>query len=279
MTWTLAPNIAQINQTVRGTSWMRDLGTIGDTSHQKGAGDHTPWSTHVGKYGYPTQGQVHAQDVGASDYMLDLIETFIRRSWRRGELSGLKYFNVLNRHWNIQSWTSWNQAQNGTIQPTYSSDHHLHLSMENGSIDGDILDRFIRWYNNGQQFEPAPTPQPEEEEDTMYRVEIKPGYPAENGNEFTATGKTTVVSVPEATQDRWVKVSFSCDWQPVYLRVAINVGSYWDVQTIDVTPEGNRIYQGIDLPVGANKVSIARLSNKGGVADTPLDMFVEFGKK
>ena len=40
---------------------------------------------------------------------------------RSGQLPQLKYFNILNRHWN------W---QNGFRTPTYSADHHLHLSYE-----------------------------------------------------------------------------------------------------------------------------------------------------
>lgn len=151
--WSLAPNVAQVNRAVRSASFLSDLGTIGDTSHQAGAGDHTPWSSHGGKFGYPTQGQVHAQDIGGSEYYLDLMETFIRRSWRRGELSGLKYVNVLNRHWNVQSWASWEKAKNGTLKSTYSGDHHVHLSFENGDVDGDLVDRFRRWLDAGQSFE------------------------------------------------------------------------------------------------------------------------------
>jgi len=150
--WSLAPNVAQVNRDVRGTSFLTDLGTIGDTSHQQGAGDHTPWSTHGGKFGYPTQGQVHAQDIGGSEYYLDLMETFIRRSWGRGELAGLKYVNVLNRHWNVQSWSSFERAKNGTLKSSYSTDHHVHLSFENGDVDGDLVKRFKRWLDDGQRF-------------------------------------------------------------------------------------------------------------------------------
>ena len=150
--WVLAPNVAQVNRDVRGTSFLTDLGTIGDTSHQQGAGDHTPWSSHVGKFGYPTQGEVHAQDIGGSEYYLDLLETFVRRSWRRGELGGLKYINVLNRHWNVQSWASFEKARAGTLKSTYSGDHHVHLSFENGGVDGDLVERFRAWLDAGQEF-------------------------------------------------------------------------------------------------------------------------------
>lgn len=150
--WVLAANVKQVNADVRSSGFLSDLGTIGDTSHQLGAGDHTPWSTHVGKFGYPDQGQVHAQDIGGSDFYLDLIETFIRRSWRRGELAGLKYFNALNRHWNVQSWGNWDRAVDGSLQSTYSTDHHVHLSFENGDVDGNLIERFQAWLNNGQQF-------------------------------------------------------------------------------------------------------------------------------
>lgn len=159
--WKPAPNIAQIKQTVLTTPGLTFLGDIGNAQHLAGTGDHTPWSTHNGKLGTPTRGEVHAIDIGMSDTLLDQFETFVRRSWRRGELGGIKYLNVLNRQWNIQSETSWNRAKNGTITSTYNGDHHVHLSMENGGIDGDILARFNTWRNNGQQF-------PNEEDDMAW---------------------------------------------------------------------------------------------------------------
>lgn len=159
---TNAPNIDAIKHAVLDTTWMTFLGDIGDNTHQAGSGDHTTRSTHIGKYGYPTQGVVHAIDTGMTETNLDLAETFIRRSWRRGELSGIKYFNVLNRHWNIQTWANWESAKAGTLQPRYSGDHHLHLSMENGTVDGDILDRFKHWLDNRQSFRPL-----QEEDDDM----------------------------------------------------------------------------------------------------------------
>lgn len=158
--WKPAPNIAQIKQTVLNTPGLTFLGDIGNAAHLAGTGDHTPWSTHNGKLGTPTQGQVHAIDIGMSDTWLDQFETFVRQSWRRGELYGIKYLNVLNRQWNTQTETSWNRAKNGTITSTYNGDHHVHLSMENGTIDGNIITRFNTWRNNGQQF-------PDQEDDDM----------------------------------------------------------------------------------------------------------------
>jgi hypothetical protein len=124
---------------------FQPLGEYGDSGHQAGAGDHTYHSTHRGKYGYPTQGVVHAIDIGASYSVLLSLEYWIRREIRFGRLKGLKYFNVLNRHWNYQTWTNYNMAKGGTLRPKYSVDHHLHLSFENGSIDGNLLSRYLAY--------------------------------------------------------------------------------------------------------------------------------------
>jgi hypothetical protein len=137
-----------------------------------GAGDHTPYSTHVGKRGYPTQGEIHAIDVGMTDELLRDAETFLRRGWRKGMFWDVKYFNVLGRHWNNQTASAWKAAQAGTTKPRASGDHHLHLSMENGTGGGDILALFVRWLANGRRFDdeipkPAPTPVAVEEGDDM----------------------------------------------------------------------------------------------------------------
>jgi hypothetical protein len=257
MSWVLAPNVAEINADVRAHGEFTDLGTIGDTSHQRGAGDHTPWSTHVGKYGYPDQGQVHAQDIGASEFYLDLLETFVRRSWRRGELAGVKYINVLNRHWNVQTWASFELAKSGQLRSVYSGDHHFHVSMENGSVDGDLVERFFVWLNNGQRFV--------DELDEVDEMGVFGGV--------VATGDAaTVFGVPEATEDRWVKLSFAADFGSSKLRVALHVANYWDVKEVDVSDSGNRIYEGLDLPRGTDKVSVTRLDGK----ETPVGYLVEF---
>ena len=158
VTWTLAPNVASNLATVRATAYMSNLGTIGDTRHQAGAGDHTPWSTHIGKYGYPVQGQVHAQDIGMSNADLALFERWIRLEWRAGRANGVKYINVLNRHWNLQTTAGWNAARAGTIVPRYSGDHHLHISYENGTIDGNLVARFKAYKANPTVVGPRPRP-------------------------------------------------------------------------------------------------------------------------
>lgn len=260
--WSLASNVAQVNRDVRATSFLTDLGTIGDTSHQAGAGDHTPWSTHNGKFGYPTQGEVHAQDIGGSEYYLDLIETFIRRSWRRGELAGLKYFNALNRHWNIQSWASWEKAKAGSLVSSYSPDHHVHLSFENGSVDGDLIARFKAWLDAGQSFDNGFVAKADELEDEMG---VSQGV--------VAVGDVaTVFGVPEVTDDRWVKLTFASDFGTTKLRVAINFGSGWDLRELVVKDTDNRVNAGFNLPKGANKVSVVRQDGK----TVPVSWFVEY---
>jgi len=259
--WSLAPNVAQVNRDVRSSGFLSDLGTIGDTRHLEGAGDHTPYSTHVGKYGYPTQEQVHAQDIGGSDFYLDLIETFIRRSWRRGELAGLKYFNALNRHWNIQSWASWEMAKAGTLQSSYSPDHHVHLSFENGGVDGDLVARFEVWLNNGQSFGSGVVGVGELEDE----MGVSQGV--------VAVGDVaTVFGVPEVTDDRWVKLTFASDFGAVKLRVAIHFGSGWDLRELVVKDTDNRVNAGFNLPKGANKVSVVRQDGK----TVPVSWFVEY---
>lgn len=161
MSCVLAANVAANLRVVKAVTRpeLTDSGTFGDDAHQAGAGDHTCRSTHVGKFGYPTQGEIHAEDIGATTATLALLETFIRRSWRRRELAGLKYLNVLNRHWNIQTSENWRAAVAGTLKPRYSGDPHAHLSFENGSVDSDLLLRFLRWVANGQRFpDEIPTP-------------------------------------------------------------------------------------------------------------------------
>ena len=107
---------------------------------------------------------------------------------------------------------------------------------------------------------------------------IEPGFsaPAESGDAVVFPANCTVVGVPEVTEDRWVKVSFSCFYAPILLRVEIHNGQSIQITTVNVTPEGNRINQAINLPAGANKIAVARLATQGGEPDTPADVFVEW---
>lgn len=155
MGWTLAPNVKANLATVERTPWLKNLGTIGDTRHMAGAGDHTPYSTHPGKLGYPTSGQVHAEDVGMSQADLDKFEAWIKAEWRAGRAMGVKYININNRHYNLQTQARANAAKSGRITPSASTDHHLHLSYENGAVDSDLLARFVA-YRNAPAKKPAP---------------------------------------------------------------------------------------------------------------------------
>lgn len=225
MTMANAPNIDAIKRTVKSTAWMVFLGDIGDDSHQAGSGDHTTHSTHIGKYGYPTQGVVHAIDTGMTSADLGLAERFIRLSWMRGELTGIKYFNVINRHWNIQTWDNYKKAKAGTLQPRYSPDHHLHLSMENGDIDGDILDRFKRWKANGQQFD-------EQQEDDDMGMFLGP---FEIPVEGVWTGPISPVQVGAANpRPGWINIgndTFDVDYQ-VRLFVSSGNGGFGPLEKL-----------------------------------------------
>ena len=156
-TWDDA-NVKANVQAVIDDSRMDHLGDVGDIRHLAGAGDHTPYSTHKGKNGYPTQGKVHAHDFKMSQADQNKFENWVRLEWKAGRLRGLKYMNVNNRHWNIQTTANWNKAKAGTIKSTYSGDHHVHLSYENGSVESDLIKRWIA-YRNGVK-PSAPKPQP-----------------------------------------------------------------------------------------------------------------------
>lgn len=147
------------------------LGDAGDLRHLAGTGDHTLWSTHTGKYGYPTQGKIHAHDFSMSQADQNLFEAWVRAQWRNGSLKGLKYFNVNNRHWNIQTEANWQKAFKGTLKATSSTDHHCHVSYENGNYEYDLVKRFIAYRDRNKVASggggSAPTTQ---EDDKVYAV-------------------------------------------------------------------------------------------------------------
>lgn len=175
-----APNINQIYNTALNN---RDRFTIdgiaGDANHTEG--DHTLHSDWSGKLGYPTQGQYHAIDLDSDDAELASLEAWILSEWRNGRLYGIKFFNILNRQWNIQTEAAWQSARAGTIKSSYNDDHHCHLSMENGSVDGDLLERYV---NRGGGGGGSGTP-PTEGDDDM--------TPDERGALFNIQGRVEEV--------------------------------------------------------------------------------------
>jgi len=163
-------NVKANVQAVIADPKMDHLGDWGDDGHQAGAGDHTPRSTHRGKFGYPTQGKIHAHDFKMSQADQNLLEAWVRAQWRNGNLKGLKYMNVNNRHWNIQTNANWLKALNGTLKATYSGDHHVHFSYENGNVDQDLIKRFIA-YRDKKSAPTTPQVQPISVKETeVYKV-------------------------------------------------------------------------------------------------------------
>jgi hypothetical protein len=144
----LSAAVAANLKVVKANGW-KNLGTIGNKSHLMGSGDHTPWSTHGGRSGRPQRGIVHAHDIGMSDAHLVLLEKWLRAQWRNGAAGEVKYVNILNRHWNLQTQAGWAKAKSGQIRPTRSTDHHLHLSYEPSvalAYNGEpLLGRFAQW--------------------------------------------------------------------------------------------------------------------------------------
>ena len=82
MSWRLSKAVERNKAVVLSSAGKRlglsHKGDIGDQRHQQGSGDHTPWSTHRGRTGYPAKGVVHAHDVGAPDAVLAAFESWIR---------------------------------------------------------------------------------------------------------------------------------------------------------------------------------------------------------
>jgi hypothetical protein len=205
-----APNVKANVRTVLATSYMAFWGDLGNSTHQAGSGDHTLWSSHAGKYGYPTQGYVHAHDTSMSTANKLLFEKWLRNEIRAGRCKGIKYFNVLNRHWNMQTWSNYYAMQRGTLAPKYSGDVHLHVSYENGSIESDLFARFKVYKSTGTS--PAVTPVAHKESNLLYwRVK----YRKADGSITATTYLTSGTGCHPLTyaQDRWWTVN-----HPEYFR-------------------------------------------------------------
>lgn len=112
-------------------------------------------------------------------------------------------------------------------------------------------------------------------------VKVAPGFVAtpEAGNAALWPAKFTDFGVPEATTSRWVKISFTCYNDPVYLRIEVQGANGHQIHTLNVEPDGLRTDQGFDLPLGASHVSVGRLASQGGFEDTPVAAFIEMGDR
>lgn len=114
----------------------------------------------------------------------------------------------------------------------------------------------------------------------VYRETLLTGFAStpESGDALVYPANTTCVSVPEVAGDRWVKASFSSMHGKVYVRVTKHHAGGVSFENILIDPEKPRTHadQGIQLPAGTTKISIARMHYPGCASDTPADVFIEF---
>jgi hypothetical protein len=79
--------------------------------------------------------------------MYSQFESWFRREVRAGRATGIKYVNVLGRQWNLQTWSNYYAMKAGTLRPLASNDvGHIHISFENGSIDSDLVARYVNFH-------------------------------------------------------------------------------------------------------------------------------------
>lgn len=128
VTWKpVGPVVAEFTFVV-GAAGYKLLGVVGDADHWKvrNGGDHTTRSTHStvvgGKTVHPKSGFVYAIDSRVPEPAR--FERWLLKQLRAGKYPNMKYFNILNRHWNRKS--RWASA-------VFSDDDHLHLSFVPGA--------------------------------------------------------------------------------------------------------------------------------------------------
>jgi hypothetical protein len=109
---------------------------------------------------------------------------------------------------------------------------------------------------------------------------LEPGFTSspQSGDALVYPANSTTVSVPEVTGDRWVKVSFSSMHGKVYVRVTIHHTGGRELTSILIDPDKARTAadQGIQLPAGTTKISVARMHHPGTLEDTPADVLIEY---
>jgi hypothetical protein len=108
---------------------FRLSGVLGNREHwmKARAGDHTSRSTHSIFGVMPKSGFIYAIDISMPDATARSLERHLLTHLRAGRYKEVKYFNILNRHWN---------RQNGFRFAQSSGDHHLHVSIMPGHERG-----------------------------------------------------------------------------------------------------------------------------------------------
>ncbi len=156
--WTAATPIAEI-----ATAFNKHGVTvyvIGDNYHLRGGQDHTPWSKVLGR--------IFACDVmyGDAAKMERWLVGILRGS---EDTSWIDYVNINNKQYN----------GSGTYQG-YSGDHHLHISVEKGAVNGHVS-RFVQLIHAffGQKTtttapKPVPTVTKREGRFMFFQVQGKP---------------------------------------------------------------------------------------------------------
>lgn len=141
----VAPVVKQYEfATSSGADGYKCLGVVGNTPHLRAntPGDHTWFSKHTtfrtvgGPTLYPKRGFIYAGDWYVPEP--EKFERWILARLRAGiYLDLIKYFNILNRHWNRKAI----RAGKMFAYATYSGDHHLHTSWMPGA-EHAVVDLF-----------------------------------------------------------------------------------------------------------------------------------------
>ena len=149
-----------------GKDAYRCLGVVGNTSHllARTPGDHTWFSKHStfrkpgGPTVYPKRGWIYAGDWIVPE--MAKFERWLLARLRAGYYTRLiKYFNILNRHWNRKA------MRGGKMfaYANYSPDHHFHCSWMPGAEFAivDLFADYEHFRDIGRNRLPSPAARPE----------------------------------------------------------------------------------------------------------------------
>lgn len=114
----------------------------------------------------------------------------------------------------------------------------------------------------------------------VYSRKLKTGFSSTDGSGDAPviTANATSIGVPEVTQDRWVKVSFSSAHGKVFLRVTQQTpsGAHFVTRLIDPVVPRTDPSQSVQLMQGCTKVTVNRMHYPECAEDTPADALIEY---
>lgn len=114
----------------------------------------------------------------------------------------------------------------------------------------------------------------------VYDRKLKTGFSSteDSGDAPVITANATSIGVPEVTQNRWVKISFSSAHGKVYLRVTQRTPSGAHFENLLIDPEVPRTddSQSVQLMLGCTKVTVNRMHHPECAEDTPADALIEY---